>query len=104
MALLYHVPNGGSRKKAEAGRFRAEGVKAGVPDLCLPVARGGDHGLYVELKRLKGSKTSDDQKAWLSELAAQGYFTALCKGWEAAAKVITEYLELGAAQAAGRSD
>ena len=56
------------------------------------------------MKRLKGSKTSDDQKAWLSELAAQGYFTALCKGWEAAAKVITEYLELGAAQAAGRSD
>ena len=44
LALLYHVPNGGSRKKAEAGRFRAEGVKAGVPDLCLPVARGGFHG------------------------------------------------------------
>ena len=27
LALLYHVPNGGSRKKAEAGRFRAEGVR-----------------------------------------------------------------------------
>lgn len=95
LALLYHVPNGGSRKKAEAGRFRAEGVKAGVPDLCLPVARGGYHGLYVEMKRLKGSKTSDEQKAWLSELAAQGYFTALCKGWEAAAKVIEDYLNMG---------
>lgn len=73
LALLYHVPNGGSRKKAEAGRFRAEGVKAGVPDLCLPVARGGFHGLYIELKRQKGSKTSDDQKAWLSNLEKQGY-------------------------------
>lgn len=92
LALLYHVPNGGSRKKAEAGRFRAEGVKAGVPDLCLPVARGGFHGLYIELKRQKGSKTSDDQKRWLSELGKQGYFTALCKGWEDAAKVITDYL------------
>lgn len=49
LALLYHVPNGGSRKKAEAGRFRAEGVKAGVPDLCLPVARGGFHGLYIRV-------------------------------------------------------
>lgn len=88
-------PNGGSRKKAEAGRFRAEGVKAGVPDLCLPVARGGFHGLYIELKRQKGSKTSDDQKAWLSNLEKQGYFVALCKGWEAAAKVITEYLTMG---------
>lgn len=47
--LLYHVPNGGSRHKAEAGRLRAEGVKAGVPDLCLPVARGQYHGLYIEL-------------------------------------------------------
>ena len=83
LALLYHVPNGGSRKKAEAGRFRAEGVKAGF------------HGLYIELKRQKGSKTSDDQKAWLSNLEKQGYFVALCKGWEAAAKVITEYLTMG---------
>lgn len=95
LALLYHVPNGGSRKKAEAGRFRAEGVKAGVPDLCLPVARGGYHGLYVELKRLKGSKTSEKQTGWLSALAEQGYYTALCKGWEAAAKVIEDYLNMG---------
>lgn len=48
-----------------------------------------------ELKRQKGSKTSDDQKAWLSNLEKQGYFVALCKGWEAAAKVITEYLTMG---------
>lgn len=100
LVLLYHVPNGGHRNKAEAGRFRAEGVKAGVPDLCLPVPRGGFHGLYIELKRLKGSKTSEDQKAWLSRLEEQGYCVALCKGWEAAANVIMEYLKTGAAQTA----
>lgn len=59
--LLYHVPNDGSRHKAEAGRLRAEGVKAGVPDLCLPVARGQYHGLYIELKRQRGGRTSDHQ-------------------------------------------
>ena len=74
------------------------GLKA-VQDLCLPVARGGFHGLYIELKRQKGSKTSGDQKRWLSELKKQGYFTALCKGWEAAAKVITDYLSMGGKQA-----
>ena len=37
--LMFHIPNGGKRSKAEAGRFRAEGVKSGVPDICLPVAR-----------------------------------------------------------------
>lgn len=30
LALLYHVPNGGSRNKIEAARLRAQGVKSGV--------------------------------------------------------------------------
>ena len=79
--LLYHVPNGGSRHKAEAGRLRAEGVKAGVPDLCLPVARGQYHGLYIELKRQRGGRTSDHQSEWLDALSAQGYKAALCYGY-----------------------
>lgn len=56
LALLYHVPNGGSRKKAEAGRFRAEGVKAGVPDYGIQrdkaarmAARVGEFGSYEAL-------------------------------------------------------
>lgn len=94
MKLLYHISNGGSRKKSEAGRFKAEGVKAGVPDLCLHVARGGYHGLYIELKWLKKSKISEDQKAWIEKLNEQGYCAVVCKGWEAAAKAITEYLNM----------
>lgn len=70
--LLYHVPNGGSRHKAEAGRLRAEGVKAGVPDLCLPVARGQYHGLYIELKRQRGGRTSDHQSEWLGRSFGAG--------------------------------
>jgi hypothetical protein len=95
--LLYHVPNGGSRHKAEAGRLRAEGVKAGVPDLCLPVARGEYHGLYIELKRQRGGKASSFQTEWLSALSAQGYKAALCCGWQQAAEVIIEYLTGGVA-------
>jgi hypothetical protein len=30
-----HVPNGGRRSKAEAGAFKAMGVRAGVPDLLI---------------------------------------------------------------------
>ena len=47
LRLLYHVPNSGYRTATEAARFRAEGVQPGVPDLCLPVARHGFHGLYT---------------------------------------------------------
>lgn len=92
--LLYHVPNGGSRRKSEAGRFKAEGVKAGVPDLFLPVALGGYHGMYIELKRQKGGRTSPEQERWIEALKKQGYFVALCRGWESAAKLLLFYLSL----------
>lgn len=93
---LYHVPNGGFRNKATAGRLKAEGVKSGVPDLCLPVPRGAYHGLYIEMKRIKGNTTTEDQDDWLEFLTHQGYYTDVCKGWEAATHVILEYLALGA--------
>ena len=91
--LLYHIPNGGRRGKAEAGRFKAEGVKSGVPDICLPVARGGFHGLYIEMKRQKGSQTSGKQKDWIELLWRQGYKAVICKGWQEAARIIKEYLK-----------
>ena len=90
--LLYHIPNGGSRRKSEAGRFKAEGVKAGVPDICLPVARNGIHGLYIELKRQKGGRTSPEQEQWIRWLDGQGYLAVVCKGWEEAANLIERYL------------
>lgn len=92
-----------AQKKLEEGGFivvnpvllPAEGVKAGVPDLCLPVARGQYHGLYIELKRQRGGRTSDHQSEWLDALSAQGYKAALCYGWEQAAGTIIEYLTGG---------
>lgn len=91
--MLYHIPNGGSRGKAEAGRFKAEGVKSGVPDICLPVARGEYHGLYIELKRRQGGRLSVNQRIWIDELRRQGYCATVCNGWEEAVAVIVAYLE-----------
>ncbi len=93
LRLMFHIPNGGSRSRAEAGRFKAEGVKAGVPDICLPVPRGGYHGLFIELKRTQGGEVSPEQTAWLDALRAQGYRAEVCKGWEPAVRVIEEYLK-----------
>ncbi len=91
--LLYHIPNGGSRHRIEAANLKRQGVKAGVPDLCLPVARGGFHGLYIEMKYGK-NKPSDLQKHWITELQKQGYACKVCYGWEQAAEVIKNYLEM----------
>jgi len=93
LKLMYHVPNGGKRNLTTAKRLKAEGVKAGVPDIFLPVARSGYHGLYIELKKQKGNTTTDNQEFWLGELSKQGYQTTVCMGWEEAAKVILNYLE-----------
>lgn len=93
LALLHHIPNGGKRSMSEAVRFKREGVKAGVPDICLPVPRGKYHGLYVEMKAADG-RVSEYQKEWLSKLTAQGYFTAVCFGAQSAIDTITRYLSL----------
>ena len=89
--LLYAIPNGGSRNQIEARNLKLTGVKAGVPDLFLPVALKGKHGLYIEMKRREGGRLSDFQKQWLARLEEQGYQTAVCKGADEAIKVIEDY-------------
>jgi len=91
LALLFHVPNGGRRDAAEAAHLKRQGVRAGVPDLCLPVARSGYHGLFIELKA-EGGRPTEAQKKWLGRLRVQGYKAEICVGWTAAAAVICDYL------------
>lgn len=93
MELLYAIPNGGSRHPAEARHLKAQGVKPGVPDMFLPVARHGYHGLYIELKRRRGGRVSAEQKAMLDELNKQGYKAVVCEGYENAIGVIIDYLK-----------
>lgn len=88
---IFAIPNGGSRHKVEAMRLKMEGVRAGVPDLFLPVATGGKHGLFIEMKRTKGGTISPEQKDWLAHLNEQGYRAEVCKGFEAAKAVIQDY-------------
>ena len=92
LRMLYHTPNGGKRNAAEAARFKAMGVKSGVPDLCLPVPRGGYAGLYIEMKYGK-NKTTDNQDKWLADLKAQGYKTAVCWSGEEATRELEAYLQ-----------
>ena len=89
---IFAIPNGGRRGKLEAMRLQLEGVSPGVPDLMLPTPRGKYHGLFVEMKRTKGGRTSAEQKDWLAYLTAQGYRAVVCKGFEEAKKEIECYL------------
>ena len=90
---LFHIPNGGLRSKPEAARMKAAGVKPGVSDIFLPAPRGQYHGLFIELKRQRGGKASDEQKVFINKMRAAGYAAEICHGWEKAAECITAYLE-----------
>jgi len=90
--LLHHIPNGGRRDIVTATHLKAEGVKAGVPDICLPVARFKWHGLYIEMK-VGDNKPSDNQLDWIDKLRRQGYKVNVCYGWEQASEVIMAYLK-----------
>ena len=93
LELMFHIPNGGKRSKAEAARFKELGVNAGVSDVFLPVARGGCHGLWIEMKRLRSGRPSKDQLEWIENMIRQGYAATVCHGWEQAKDVIERYME-----------
>lgn len=89
--LLYHIPNGGYRNGREAARFRQMGVKAGMPDLHLPVAKGMYHSLYIELKRTKGGRVSEAQARMIKKLQKAGNCVCVCYGAEDAIRTIQAY-------------
>lgn len=90
---MYAIPNGGERNVAVAGRLKAEGVKSGVSDICLPIARGSLHGLYIEMKK-PGGKESQQQIEFGQFLYQQGYGYIMCDHWEKARDIIHDYLEV----------
>lgn len=89
---IYAIPNGGYRNAREAARLKAEGVRAGVPDLCVPVARPPYHGLYIEMKVGK-NKPSAAQRDWIERLRFNGYRAAICYGSAEAIAEIEHYME-----------
>ncbi|MCQ2479010.1 MAG: VRR-NUC domain-containing protein [Clostridia bacterium] len=92
LQYMYHTPNGGSRNEKEAANLKRQGVKRGVPDVCLPYPCGGYHGLYIEMKFGK-NKPTKEQTEYLKYLSSVGYKTAVCYDWEEARSVILTYLE-----------
>ena len=103
LELLFAIPNQGA---ARLKNLQTEGVMRGVPDLFLAVPREEyvqdqktgvwfrptRHGLFIELKRVKGGKVSPEQYVWMEKLTNQGYKCVVARGFEAAKQEILEYL------------
>ena len=90
---LTHIPNGGGRDKREGAKFKAMGVRRGIPDYILPLPVKQFAGLWLEIKVGKNFP-SDEQIAWQAYLRSVGYACYVCYGWEAARDKILEYLNV----------
>lgn len=91
LSRLFHVPNGGQRHAAVAAKLKGQGVKSGVPDLCLPAPRFGCPGLWIEMKTADG-KVSKNQKDWIDYLQGAGYRVEVCRSFDEARAALLDYL------------
>jgi hypothetical protein len=108
LKLMFAIPNSGARgNRVAASHLKAEGVKAGVPDIMLPIAGKREvlnkmymqthNGLFIELKRPKSDgkakgRVSADQNPYHIGLLQQGYAVHVCYGWQEARDCILTYL------------
>ena len=86
-------PNGGQRHIAVAAKLKKEGVKTGVPDWYLPIARGGFIGLAIEFKK-PGENPTKEQRERMNAMQKERWLCIMCWNWEAAARMVEGYLSL----------
>src|ERR1044072_2253058 len=86
--LIIHIRNEGRRDVKYGNKLKRMGLRAGVSDFFLPLPTKMYHGLWIELKRKKGSRESDEQKAWLLKMRALDYCACFAYGWEDARDII----------------
>ena len=96
--LIFAIPNGGQRSITEAVRLKAEGVLAGMPDLFLARAGENSHGLFIEMKRVKGGKVSAKQQSVMETLKHEGYAVLVAYGCDEAWPYVEQYLKEGKTQ------
>lgn len=91
--LIFAIPNANRRSPHEQRQRMWEGMKRGVPDLCLPLAGPGGHGLFIEMKAPLGGSPTPEQRWWAEMLNRNGYTAEICPGFTAAQHLIMDYLE-----------
>ncbi len=91
-----HVANetGGTLEaKRRAIRVKRQGVSKGFPDYVCIV---GDNLIMIELKRVRGSATSPEQKDWIAALnQVTNVHAFICKGASVAIDIIEDCLKKG---------
>lgn len=91
--IIRHIPNGGLRSKSEAARLKRMGVKAGTPDLLIPVGKHGFIALWIECKTEDGDFL-DSQIEQIPLLQKLGNKVVVCRSVADVINTIKAYLEI----------
>jgi hypothetical protein len=89
---MFAVPNAGKRTPQQGRWMKAEGLRAGVPDVWLPVPRGGAPGLVIEHK-IGRKQLTDEQAQWAVGLDRLGWRVVVSRSFEDSRLAIVNYLE-----------
>ncbi len=90
-ATTYAIPNAARRSAIQGAWMKAEGMKAGVPDLCIAHPSGPYPSMYLEMKSAKGV-LSPSQKKYLSLLRGKGFYCVVAYSLNEAIELTEGYL------------
>ncbi len=93
LELLQGSLNGVRLNIGQAVKAKRAGLKAGWPDLFLPVSSGNYHGLFIELKKRGNTYPTKKQHKILYALNDQGYLAIWGRGSDFAIAQIELYLK-----------
>jgi len=94
---IFAIPNGGLRNKTVAAKMQAEGAKAGVWDIFVPIQTETRAGLFIEMKHGK-NKTTAAQTEFLHTLSEanigfKSYEWRICYNHKEAYDAICDYFQ-----------
>ena len=89
---MYHIVNEGKRSAYNGRRLKKEGMKRGVSDICLPIAKCGYNNLYIELKH-GSNKATDEQLEFINLINSYGGKALVVYEADNAIEVIKAYFE-----------
>jgi len=75
-----------------AARLKAEGAKAGVWDIFLPVPSGRWHGLFIEMK--VGNNVLTKKQEEFANKLSDCYAFVICYSWDEARTALISYVRL----------
>lgn len=96
--LFFSVPNGAhlagnkGQRVAQINKLKRTGLLPGVSDLVIFEPRGPYSAMFLEMKRDKGGKVSENQEWFLAQVEARKGFGAVANGFDEAREIIDAYL------------